>query len=63
VPLERLIDRVPADGRRPLAADRDELERLFAVRRAAYGLAHYPREPGRAGVQAIVDQLVDWLEH
>jgi shikimate kinase len=35
VPLERLIARVPADGRRPLAADRSEFERLYALRRAA----------------------------
>ena len=63
VPLERLIARVPADGRRPLAADRDEFERLFAIRRSAYELAHYRVDAGRSGVQAIVDQLVDWLEH
>ena len=58
-----MIDRIPADGRRPLAADREEFERLFAVRRAAYGLAHYRVDAGRSSVQAIVDQLVDWLEH
>ncbi len=63
VPLERLIARVPADGRRPLAADRDEFERLFTIRRAAYELAHYRVDAGRSGVQTIVDQLVDWLEH
>jgi shikimate kinase len=36
VPLERVIERVPADGRRPLAADRVEFERLFHLRRTAY---------------------------
>src|SRR5882724_6249346 len=35
VPLDRLIARVPADGRRPLASDRAEFERLYVVRRAA----------------------------
>src|SRR5262249_37198445 len=40
VPLERLVDRVPADGRRPLAADRATFERLYHVRRAAYEQAH-----------------------
>ena len=32
VPLPQLIQRVPADGRRPLAADRAEFERLYAIR-------------------------------
>ncbi|HMB80036.1 MAG TPA: shikimate kinase, partial [Vicinamibacterales bacterium] len=40
VPLDRLIDRVPADGRRPLAADRAGFERLYYQRRAAYEQAH-----------------------
>ena len=62
VPFERLIDRVPADGRRPLAADRAEFERLYAARRPAYEQAHYRVESGRAGVEAVVEQLVDWLE-
>jgi shikimate kinase len=62
VPLERLIARVPADGRRPLAADRVEFERLFAARRPAYEQAHYRIEAGRASVDAVVEQLVDWLE-
>jgi shikimate kinase len=62
VPLERLIARVPADGRRPLAADRAEFERLYALRRGAYEQAHYRVDAGRAGVDAIVEQLADWLE-
>ena len=43
VPIERLIARVPADGRRPLAADRAEFERLYVARRAAYEQAQLPR--------------------
>ena len=39
VPLEELVARLPADGRRPLAADRAQMERLFAVRQAAYANA------------------------
>jgi len=61
VPLERLVDRVPADGRRPLAADRATFERLYHVRRAAYEQAHLRLDAGRAGVDALVEQLVDWL--
>jgi shikimate kinase len=63
VPLERAIARMPADGRRPLAADRSEFERLFYARRAAYQLAHLRLDAGRAGVDALVEQLVDWLEY
>jgi shikimate kinase len=62
VPLERLIARVPADGRRPLAADRAEFERLYTSRRTAYEQAHYRIEAGRASVDAVVEQLVHWLE-
>ena len=63
VPLDRLIDRVPADGRRPLAADRAGFERLYYQRRAAYEQAHVRLDAGRASVDALVEQLVDWLEH
>ena len=61
-PLDRVIDRLPVDGRRPLAADRTEFERLYNVRRAAYTLAHVRLDAGRASVDALVEQLVDWLE-
>jgi shikimate kinase len=61
VPLERLIGRVPADGRRPLAADRAGFERLYHVRRTAYMQAHVRLDAGRASVDALVEQLVDWL--
>jgi shikimate kinase len=63
VPLERLVARVPADGRRPLAADRVEFERLYAVRRAAYEQAHHRVDAARSGVDAIVEQLCDWLDN
>jgi shikimate kinase len=61
-PIDRVIARMPADGRRPLAADRAEFERLYASRRAAYALAHLRLDAGRAGVEALVEQLVDWLQ-
>ena len=62
VPLDRLIARVPADGRRPLAADRAEFERLYTARRAAYEQAHHRVEASRGSVDALVEQLLDWLE-
>jgi len=62
VPLERAVARLPADGRRPLAADRTEFERLYQVRRAAYEYAHLRLDAGRAGVEALVEELIDWLD-
>jgi shikimate kinase len=61
VPMHRLIARVPNDGRRPLAADRAEFERLFIMRRAAYGDAHYRVDAERASIPAIVEEIVHWL--
>ena len=54
VPLDRLIDRVPADGRRPLAADRAEFERLYhhaarGLRAGARPARCRPRQRRRAG--------------
>ena len=62
VPLDRLIARVPADGRRPLAADRAGFERLYHQRRESYALAHVRFDAGRSGVDALVEQLMDWIE-
>jgi shikimate kinase len=61
VPMKRIIQRVPADGRRPLAADRVEFERLFLLRRAAYAEAHYRVDAERASIPAIVEEIVHWL--
>jgi shikimate kinase len=62
VPLDRAVARMPADGRRPLAADRAEFERLYQVRKAAYEYAHVRIDAGRAGVDALVEELIDWLD-
>lgn len=61
IPLDRALARVPADGRRPLAADRDAFERLYHVRRLAYQQAHIRVDAGRQGVDALVEQLMDLL--
>jgi shikimate kinase len=62
-PLSTLIARVPADGRRPLAADRAQFERLFEQRRLAYAHAHIRIDAGQAGpVEALVEMLLDRLE-
>jgi shikimate kinase len=61
IPLERALARVPADGRRPLAADREAFERLYHLRRTAYQQAHIRVDAGRQGVDALVEQLMDLL--
>jgi len=59
-PLDRIIERVPADGRRPLAADRGQLEQLYLRRRATYAEAHVRIDATRP-VDEIVEQLLDWI--
>lgn len=58
VPFARIVDRVPSDGRRPLAADREAFAALFEQRRAAYRQAHV-----RLDAQGRVDALVERLFH
>ena len=62
VPLDLAIARVPADGRRPLAADRAAFERLYHERRAVYEHAHMRLEANRASADALVDELLDALK-
>jgi shikimate kinase len=61
VPLERLIARLPSDGRRPLASDRSDLARLYQERYLAYQQAHVRLDAGRASVDALVEELIDRL--
>ena len=57
-----MVARIPADGRRPLAADRSQLERLFGVRQTAYAQAHVRVDAGAAPADEIAEQIVDRLE-
>jgi shikimate kinase len=59
VPLPELIGRLPADGRRPLAADREQLERLYAVRTLAYQQAALHLDAGSTAVEGLVEQMID----
>ena len=61
VPLRELLDRVPADGRRPLAADRAQMEQLFFRRQMAYAQAHV-RIDASQPVPAVVERLLEWIE-
>jgi len=62
VPLAEVIERLPPDGRRPLAADRDQFERLYAARRLAYLQAHLRVDASSARVGDLVEQVVAALD-
>jgi shikimate kinase len=60
VPIEQVISRLPADGRRPLAADRAAMEQLFLMRRAAYEQAHLRLDASNAHVPELVEQILEY---
>jgi shikimate kinase len=60
-PFRVIVDRVPVDGRRPLAADRLEMEQLYNQRLMAYRQAHLRVDASRGSVTDVVDQIVEWL--
>jgi shikimate kinase len=62
VPFQEVLARVPADGRRPLAADRTQMERLFTVRQNANALAHLRVSAAAARPDEIAERIIDALE-
>ena len=62
LPLARVIDRVPADGRRPLASDRAQLEQLYTRRQLAYAQAHVRIDATRP-VPEVVERLLACIEY
>ena len=58
VPLEAVIARLPPDGRRPLSADRAQMERLFAMRQVAYARAHV-RVDATVAPDEIAERILD----
>ncbi len=62
VSWKRVIERLPTDGRRPLAADRSGMERLFDARQPAYRQAHKRLDAERASTAELVERVLDWLE-
>jgi shikimate kinase len=61
-PLTTILTRIPLDGRRPLAADRLEMEQLYNQRLASYRQAHFRVDAGRGSVEGLVDAIVEWLD-
>lgn len=62
VPLTDLIPRIPLDGRRPLAANRADLERLYAARVESYRQAHVRVPVDAAPVETTVDLILHALQ-
>lgn len=60
LPLSRVIERIPPDGRRPLAADLIQMEQLYMRRRVAYADAHVRIDAGTP-VDAVVERLLEWI--
>ncbi len=63
LPFDQVIARLPPDNRRPLAADREQLRRLYDSRLLAYRQAHLRLDVSRAPVEELVERVLDWLEY
>ena len=61
VSFNEIVTRLPSDGRRPLAANRAQLEALYLARRDAYQQAHVRIEATGQPVEAVVEVLLDRL--
>jgi shikimate kinase len=60
-PLGQIVDRLPRDGSRPLAANRVQLESLYETRRIAYAQAHVRLDASRASLGDLADEVIEWL--
>lgn len=61
ISFNEIVSRLPSDGRRPLAANRAQMEALYLARREAYQHAHVRIEATGQRVEAVVDALLDRL--
>jgi shikimate kinase len=61
VPFTTVLSRIPLDGRRPLASDRMEMERLYNLRLVGYRQAHLRVDAGKGSIEELVDHIVEWL--
>lgn len=61
VPFTDIVERVPTDGRRPLAVDLGQLEQLYLARRVFYQLAHVRLDAGRGPVEELVERILDQI--
>jgi shikimate kinase len=61
VPFEELLARIPNDGRRPLAADRTTMERLFMLRAAAYSTARVRIDASGLAAEEVAERVLAQL--
>lgn len=61
-PLDGLLTRIPADGRRPLANDRLQLAMMYETRRLAYQQAQVRLDASLARAEELVEQLMELLD-
>jgi shikimate kinase len=61
VPFDELLARIPADGRRPLAADRAQLERLYSVRQGAYANARLRIDARGVRPDEVAERIIEAL--
>ena len=57
--LATVLQRVPADGSRPLAGSRETIERLFAARESSYRLADWTFDATRRPPRALARDIVE----
>ncbi len=62
VPFDVLLNRIPLDGRRPMANDRVQMALLYESRRLAYQQAQVRLDASRARAEELVEQLIEQLE-
>ena len=61
VPFDELLARIPADGRRPLATDRAQLERLYTVRQGAYANARLRIDARGVRPDEVAERIIEAL--
>lgn len=61
VPFQEVLARLPADGRRPLAADITQMERLFSLRQAAYANARVRIDARGAHPEDVAERILEVL--
>jgi shikimate kinase len=62
VPLDVLLNRIPSDGRRPLAADRVKMAVLYESRRLAYEQAQLRLDASLARPEELVEQIIEHVD-
>ena len=61
VSFDRVVERLPPDGRRPLATDRTAMLALYEARRVAYAFARLRLDADRVPVGELVEHILEWL--